>query len=46
VLSFRAAICDTDHCLVVAKVKERLAVNKERSHRFHFVSQEVKRGRG
>jgi hypothetical protein len=26
---------DTDHYLVVAKVKERLAVNKQRSHRFY-----------
>jgi hypothetical protein len=30
-----AADCDTDHCLMVAKVRERLAVNKQRSHRFH-----------
>jgi Leu/Phe-tRNA-protein transferase len=28
-----AADCDTDHCLVVAKVRERLVVNK---HRFHM----------
>jgi hypothetical protein len=28
--------CDTDHYLAVAKVKERLAVNKQRSHRFHM----------
>jgi hypothetical protein len=28
VQSFRAADCDSDHYLVVAKVKERLAVNK------------------
>jgi hypothetical protein len=27
--------CDTDQCLVVAKVKERLVVNKQRSHRIH-----------
>jgi hypothetical protein len=36
VRSFRAADCDTDHYLVVAKVKERLAVNKQRSHRFNM----------
>jgi hypothetical protein len=29
VRSFRAADCDNDHYLVVAKVRERLAVNKE-----------------
>jgi hypothetical protein len=34
--SFRAADCDTDHCLVVANVGERLAVNKQSSHRFHM----------
>jgi endonuclease/exonuclease/phosphatase family metal-dependent hydrolase len=33
VRSFRAADCDSDHYLVVAKVKERLAVNKQRSQR-------------
>jgi hypothetical protein len=32
----RAADCDTDHYLVVAKVRERLAMNKQRSHRFHL----------
>jgi hypothetical protein len=34
VRSYRAADCDTDHYLVVVKIKERLAVNKQRSHRF------------
>jgi hypothetical protein len=36
VQSYRAADCDTDHHLVVAKVRERLAVNKQRSHGFHM----------
>jgi hypothetical protein len=36
VRSFREADCDTDHYLVVAKVRERLVVNKQRSHRFHM----------
>jgi hypothetical protein len=34
--SFRAADCDTDHYLVVAKVRERLAVSKQTAHRVHM----------
>ncbi|PNF29495.1 hypothetical protein B7P43_G04553 [Cryptotermes secundus] len=33
---FRAADCDTDHYLVVAKVRERLAVSKQTTHRVHM----------
>jgi hypothetical protein len=36
VRSFRAADCDTDHYLVVAKIRERLAVNKQGSYTFHM----------
>jgi hypothetical protein len=36
VRSYRAADCDTDHYLVVATVRERLVVNKQRSYRFHM----------
>jgi hypothetical protein len=32
--SLRAADCDSEYYLVVAKVRERLAVNKQSSHRF------------
>jgi hypothetical protein len=32
---FRAVDCDTDHYLVVTKIRERLAVNKQTSHRVH-----------
>jgi hypothetical protein len=36
VRSFRAADYNSDHYLEVAKVKERLAVNKRRSQRFNM----------
>jgi hypothetical protein len=36
VRSFRASDCDTDHYLVVAKIKERIAVNKEGSHKLQM----------
>jgi hypothetical protein len=36
VQSFRAADCDTDHYLMVAKVRERLAVSKETTQRFYM----------
>jgi hypothetical protein len=33
---FRAADCDADHSLVMAKVRERLAVSKQTTHRVHM----------
>jgi len=34
VQSFRGADCDTDHYLVIAKVRERLAVGKQAAQKF------------
>jgi hypothetical protein len=34
VRSFKAADCDSDHYLLVAKVRERLTVNRQRLQRF------------
>jgi hypothetical protein len=36
VRSFRTADYDNNHYLVMAKVRQRLADNKQRSHRFHM----------
>jgi hypothetical protein len=36
VQSFRAADCGTDHYLVVAKIRARLAVRKQILQRFHM----------
>jgi hypothetical protein len=36
VRSLRAACCDTDHYLVVAKVRERLAVSKQTANKVHM----------
>jgi len=35
VRTFRGADCDTVHCLVVAKVRERLAVSKQATRKFY-----------
>jgi hypothetical protein len=36
VRSFRATDIDMDHYLVVTKIRERLVVNKQGSHKFHM----------
>jgi hypothetical protein len=36
VRSFRAAECDMDHYLMVAKIRERLTVNTQGSHKFRM----------
>jgi hypothetical protein len=36
VQSFRAADCDRDNYLVVVKIRERIAVNKQGSHKFRM----------
>jgi len=41
VRSFRGADCDTDHCLVVANVRERLAVNRQAEQMFNVVLSEL-----
>jgi hypothetical protein len=44
--SFRAADCDTHQYLVVAKIMEKLAVNKQGSHRCHMERFNVKKLNG
>jgi hypothetical protein len=36
VRSYKTVDCESDHYLVLTKVRERLAVNEQRSHRFHM----------
>jgi hypothetical protein len=43
VRSYRAADCDTDHYLAVEKIRERLAVNIQISHRFHIGGYNLKK---
>jgi hypothetical protein len=43
VQSFRTADSDTDHYLVVAKFRERLAVGKRTKHRFHMERSSLKK---
>jgi hypothetical protein len=46
---FRSADCDTDHDLVVAKIRERLTVSKQTTHTFHverFILKKLKKLQG
>jgi hypothetical protein len=43
VQSFRGSDCDTDHCLVVAKVRERLAVSKRSAQKIDMEKFNVKK---
>jgi hypothetical protein len=43
VLLFREADCVTDHYLVVEKYRERLAVSKQITHRFHMQRFDLKK---
>ena len=41
--SFRAPECYTHHCLVVAKVRERLAVSKQAAQKFYVEKFNIKK---
>jgi hypothetical protein len=43
VRSFRAADCDTDRYLFVAKIRERIAVKKQGSHKLHTERSNLKK---
>jgi hypothetical protein len=43
VRSFRARDCDTDHYVVVTKVRERLSANKQRSQKFQMEKLNLKK---
>jgi hypothetical protein len=43
VWSFRGADCDTDHCLVVAKLRVRISVSKQARQKFGLERTDLKK---
>jgi hypothetical protein len=43
VCSFRGADCNTDHCLVVAKLRERISVSKQARQNFDLARFDLKK---